>query len=59
MTFRTLCIVAALVMVLPDSGWCSSQGTVESLLTGFEEYAAQSSSRFTLLLIIAAATMIS
>lgn len=46
-------------MVLPDSGWCSSQGTVESLLTGFEEYAAQSSSRFTLLLIIAAATMIS
>ena len=59
MTLRTLCIVAALVMVLPDSGWCSSQGTVESLLTGFEEYAAQSSSRFTLLLIIAAATMIS
>ena len=46
-------------MVLPDSGWCSSEGTVESLLTGFEEYAAQSSSRFTLLLIIAAATMIS
>lgn len=46
-------------MVLPDSGWCSSQGTVESLLTGFEEYAAQSSSRFTLLLIIAAATLIS
>ncbi len=59
MTLRTLCIVAALVMVLPDSGWCSSQGTVESLLTGFEEYAAQSSSRFTLLLIIAAATLIS
>jgi len=58
-TLRTLCIVAALVMVLPDSGWCSSQGTVESLLTGFEEYAAQSSSRFTLLLIIAAATLIS
>jgi len=46
-------------MVLPDPGWCSSQGTVESLLTGFEEYAAQSSSRFTLLLIIAAATLIS
>lgn len=46
-------------MVLPDSGWCSSQGTVESLLTAFEEYAAQSSSRFTLLLIIAAATLIS
>lgn len=59
MTLRTLCIVAALVMVLPDSGWCSSQGTVESLLTAFEEYAAQSSSRFTLLLIIAAATLIS
>jgi len=58
-TLRTLCIVAALVMVLPDSGWCSSQGTVESLLTAFEEYAAQSSSRFTLLLIIAAATLIS
>ena len=46
-------------MVLPDPGWCSSQGTVESLLTAFEEYAAQSSSRFTLLLIIAAATLIS
>ncbi len=46
-------------MFLPDSGWCSSQGTVESLLTAFEEYAAQSSSRFTLLLIIAAATLIS
>lgn len=59
MTLRTLCIVAALVMFLPDSGWCSSQGTVESLLTAFEEYAAQSSSRFTLLLIIAAATLIS
>ena len=59
MTLRTLCIVATLVMVLPDPGWCSSQGTVESLLTGFEEYAAQSSSRFTLLLIIAAATLIS
>ena len=59
MTLRTLRIVAALVMVLPDSGWCSSEGTVESLLTGFEEYAAQSSSRFTLLLIIAAATLIS
>lgn len=59
MTLRTLCIVAALVMILPDPGWCSSQGTVESLLTAFEEYAAQSSSRFTLLLIIAAATLIS
>ena len=59
MTLRTLCIVATLVMVLPDPGWCSSQGTVESLLTAFEEYAAQSSSRFTLLLIIAAATLIS
>ncbi len=59
MTLRTFCIVAALVLALPDSGWCSSQGTVEALLTGFEEYAAQSSSRFTLLLIIAAATMIS
>jgi len=46
-------------MILPDPGWCSSQGTVESLLTAFEEYAAQSSSRFTLLLIIAAATLIS
>ncbi len=59
MTLRTFCIAAALVLALPDSGWCSSQGTVEALLTGFEEHAAQSSSRFTLLLIIAAATMIS
>lgn len=59
MTPKTFCIAAALLIVLPESGWCSSQGTVESLLTGFEQYAAQSSSRFTLLLIIAAATLIS
>ena len=59
MTRRTFCILIALLIVLPASGWCSSQGTVESLLGQFEQYAAQSSSRITLLIVIAAATFIS
>ena len=59
MTPRTFYILAILLIVLPASGWCSSQGTVAELLTGFEQYAAQSSSRLTLLFIIAAATLIS
>ena len=58
-TRRTFYILAILLIVLPASGWCSSQGTVAELLAGFEQYAARSSSRLTLLFIIAAATLIS
>jgi membrane protein DedA with SNARE-associated domain len=58
-TRRTLCIIAALLIVHPAAGWCSSQSTVESLLTGFENYAAGDSNSLTLLVIIAAATLIS
>ncbi|MBT8346626.1 MAG: VTT domain-containing protein [Desulfofustis sp.] len=59
MTRRTFCIIALVLIALPEAGWCSSQSTVESLLTGFENYAAESSSRLTLLIIIASATFIS
>ena len=59
MTLRTFCLVAILLLALPAAGWCSSQSTVEALLTGFENYAAESSSRITLLFLIAAATLIS
>ncbi len=46
-------------MLFAESGWCSSEGLVESLLLGFEGYAAGSSSHFMLLLMIGAATLIS
>ena len=59
MTRRTFCIIAALLFILPEAGWCSSQATVEALLTGFEDFAAESSSRMALLFLIAAATLIS
>jgi len=53
-------ITILLVLLLPALGWCGSdQQVVASLLTGFEQFAADSSNRFVLLMCIAAATLIS
>lgn len=55
----TLPISALLVLFLPLLGWCGSEQVVQSLLTTFEQFAADSSNRFMLLVCIAAATLIS
>lgn len=48
-----------LVLFLPLLGWCGSEQAVESMLSSFEQFAADTSNRFLLLLCIAAATLIS
>jgi len=57
--YRIIFICAPLLLVAAAPGWSASGGMVESLLTDIEQIGADSSSRLTLLFIIAAATLVS
>ncbi len=58
MTIRIISVCAAVLLAAAYPEWCSAQGVAESLLTGIEQMGT-GSSQLTLLVAIAAATLIS